>query len=325
MARKSPLTVGTAEAKPGKWTTGTLTMGYFPDAPITSPVNILCGKNDGPTLWVQSTIHGTEVGGAIGLLRFFDNLDPAKMNGTIIGLMAANPSAFRAFSRNTPLDGENLNRLFPGDPDGPHSVKTANLLFETAFGVADAMMDLHSGGNEAIVPFYGLYWADGSETAEKSERLAKALGSPDLWASKDDWLHGAMFVNFAKRGKPAVIVECGGGGPVPEEHVENFSMAISGVAKELGILSGSPPRQKKYRILGHCELVFNKRGGYFLPVKQAGDVIGKGEVFGRVMDPHGKIVEELVSPIGPAYLAAVVRPYQPVYSGTMVAECAQLL
>jgi len=323
--KKRVIAVGTAKASPGKWTTGTLTLGHYPDAPITTPVNIVCGRLDGPVLWVQSAIHGTETGGAIGTLRLFKRLDPASMNGTIVAIMAANPSAFRGYARNTPLDGENLNRLFPGDPAASHSRQQASVLMETASGVADAVMDLHSGGDQAVVPFYALYWHDGSDASRRSRELALATGAGDIWRSADDWLRGAMFANLTLRGKPAVIVECGGGGSLPEAQVDVFADAIEGVARELGILPGRSRPRSAPRELSECLLVHNVHGGYFLPEVEVGAIVARGTVIARIMDPYGKIVEEIRAPNGPAYVAALVRPYLPVHSGAMVAECIQVV
>jgi predicted deacylase len=325
MAPVRTLRVGSAVARPGKWTTGVLTLGHYPDGPITAPVNILAGRRPGPTLWVQCSIHGTEIGGAIGVLRFFRQIDPAAMRGAIVAVMAANPTAFRGFARNTPLDGANLNRLFPGDRRGPHSHQSASVLMETAFGIADAMMDLHSGGNEAIVPFYAIYRDEDSEAARAAARLARAAGTRDLWASRDVWLEGAMFASFTRQGKPGLIIECGGGGPVPEADVESFVRAVGGVARALGILPGRPPRQRRYRVMGEGLIVYNTRGGYFVPAARVGAVVPKGRVIGRIMDPHGRTVEEVRAPNGPAYLGALARAYLPVYSGAMVAECLEVV
>jgi predicted deacylase len=322
MATRRSLKVGTATAKPGTWSKGTLRVADYPDGPITTPVNIVCGRHAGPTLWVQCAIHGTEIGGAIGLLRLLERIDLESMSGTIIGIMATNPGAFRGFVRNTPFDGENLNRCFPGDPGGPHSRQTADALFSAALPVADAMMDLHSGGNEAVVPFYGIFHDAGGEASQRSRQMAESIGSDTVWASADAWLGGAMFVNFTRRGKPGILVECGGGGLVPEEHVENFAGAVEGVARHLGILPGRPRRPRRRRVLGTCMLVFNRCGGFFLPAVEAGSVVEKGATIGRVMDAHGQIVEEIPLPnTGPAYITAIGRPYLPVYSGSMVAEC----
>ena len=322
---KGRLEVGTAVAEPGKWTRGELVLGYYPDGPITSPVNILCGRQPGPTLWVQGCIHGAEIGGTIGTLRLIQRLDPNAMSGTIVQVTQANPLAFRAPERNTPVDGENLNRVFPGSREGAHSRQAAAILFETALDVADAMMDLHSGGEEAVVPFYALYWDDGSDAAKESGRLARAAGTPDIWASRDGWLGGAMFTNFTKRGKPALIIECGGGGPLPDQHIDNFTRAVEGVARAMGILAGPPARQERYRLMRECLLVYNRMGGFLLPEVEAGDVVAKGQVVARLMNPHGDIVEEMVSPNGPAYIAAIRRRYLPVHSGAMIAECIAIV
>ncbi len=325
MARRKSIVVGTAKASPGKWTTGTLALGHYPDGPITTPINIACGESDGPVLWVQAAIHGTETGGAIGLLKLLKKLDLSRMSGAIIGVMAANPSAFRGYSRNTPFDGENMNRLFPGNPDTGHSRQQAAVLMETACAVADSVMDLHSGGDEAVVPFYALYWDDDSDASKRSRELALATGARDIWRSSDDWLKGAMFSNVTRRGKPALIVECGGGGPLPESHVDIFAEAVRGVAREMGIIPGRAKKRSRPREMQDCRLVFNENGGYFLPAVQVGAVVKKGAVLGRIMDPHGKTIEEIRSPNGPAYVAALVRPYLPVYSGAMIAECISVV
>ena len=319
------IVVGTARGEAGRWTTGRLTLGYYPDGPITSPVNILCGEQPGPVLWVQSAIHGDEPGGAIGSLRLLKRCDPKAMKGAIIMVMAANPTAFRSHARNTPFDCENMNRCFPGDPNGGHSSRTASILMETASSVADVVMDLHSGGIEAIVPFYAIYREDGSATSREARRLARATGTPDIWACQDAWLDGAMFVNFVKQGKPAVIVECGGGGLMPEAHIENFASAVEGVARAIGIIPGEPTIQPRYRTMGQCFIVFNQRGGFFAPAVSAGDIVEKGQPLGRILSPHGEIVEEVVSPNGPGYVAALSRPYLPVYSGAWIAETIQVL
>lgn len=325
MARKKNIKVGSARSKPGEWTKGTLVLGHFPDGPITSPVNMISGAEPGPTLWVQCAIHGTETGGAIGLLQLFKKINTARMKGNIVGIMATNPTAFRGYARNTPLDGENLNRLFPGNPRGAHSQQMASVLFETAMSVADAMMDLHSGGDEARVPFYGICYNDGSDAAKESMRLAESIGSDVVWSCTDAWLGGAMFVNFTKNGKPGIIVENGGGGGLPDSDIDKFAGAIEGVAKAMGILPGRPPRKKRYIVVDDCALVFNRSGGYFVPAVEVGDIVESGQTVGRVMDVHGETAEEITSPNGPAYIAAIVRPYLPVHSGTMVAECISVV
>lgn len=324
MAEAPRFKIGTARAKPGAWTTGTLTLGHYPDGPITTPVNILCGTRPGPVLWVQSAIHGAECGGALGLLRLFKRIDPKRMKGAIIGIMAANPTAFRVLGRNTPYDGENMNRLFEKPSRSGHSRQAASILIEAACAVADAVMDMHSGGQDTVVPFYSIYWEDGSAASQAAAKLARATGTAAIWNSTDAWLAGAMYTAVTKRGKPAIIVECGSGGDLTDRDVANNMKAIEGVAKAMGILPGRVAVASRALQVGTCDLLYNQRGGYFLPAVEVGAVVRRGQLVGRIMDPHGEIVEELVAPKR-AYIAALVRQHRAIHSGTMCAECCALL
>lgn len=317
--QKPAVRVGSARAVPGQISRGVLHLGDFPDAPIVSPVLIVSGKKSGPLLWVQGCIHGTEVGGSVGLAKFLNSVDPASLCGTIVGVMLANPTAFQNHSRNTPHDGENLNRVFPGSRNSGHSQQVAHTLATTARSVADAVLDLHSGGDRSNVPFYALYRDDGSDAAKAAERLARSAGTPDLWGSKDRWLEGAMFAHLTRLGIPSLIVECGGAAQVPDSHIDSFTCAIRGVAQALGIVSGKPPVQARYRQMDTAQLVHSTTGGLFVPSVEAGDTVEQGQELGRIVDLFGDVTETVRAP-GAGWIAAIRRRYMPVYSGDMLAE-----
>jgi predicted deacylase len=312
--------VGSAVGKPGERTTGELVLGHMPDRPISSPVTIVQGTAEGPVLWAQGCVHGPEIGGPASLLRFLDALDPRAMRGTFVAVMLASPTSFRGYSRNSPVDGENLNRVFPGDLAGPHSRQNAALLFEAALGTADALVDLHSGGDRSVVPFYALYWNDGSEASKRAGELARACGTPDIWASTDPWLRGAMFTHLTRRGIPSLIVECGGGAQLPEEHIRSYVTALRGVAQALGILPGEPPRQERYSVMDNALLVYSKRGGLFEPAVGPGERVDKGQLLGTLRDLYGATAEEVRAPSGPGWIGSIRRAWMPVHSGDQIAE-----
>lgn len=314
------LRVGTAKAVPGEVVRGELRLGDYPDAPITSPVMIAAGRSEGPVLWVQGCVHGTEVGGPLGMVKFVSSLDLAAVSGAIVCVMLANPNAFRSYSRSTPFDGENLNRVFPGGRNAGHSHQVADILVRTARRVAGAALDLHSGGDRSLVPYYALFRDDGSDTARESARLARAAGSPDIWGSKDAWLNGAMFTHMTSIGIPALIVETGGGAQVPEEHIDQYVTAIRGVAQAMGIVPGTPPSHRNYRHMDVADLVYTRTGGLFLPAVQPGQVVRKGQELGRVVNLYGDVVETVTSPLGPGWIGSIRRRYMPVYSGDIVSE-----
>jgi predicted deacylase len=276
-------------------------------------------------LWVQAAVHGDEPGGAIGILRALGRFDPSVMTGSIIAIMAANPTAFRSQTRNTPYDGDNMNRCFGRDQARGHTRGSATVLIDTALSVADVVLDLHSGGNVAIVPFYSIYREDGSAASRESALIAAVTGAKTAWACTDTWLEGALFSNVVMRNKPAVLVECGGGGPVALEHAENFAHAIESVARYLGIVPGARPAAVAPRLINGCSFVYSQYGGFFEPLVAPGETVRAGQPVGRTLSPYGEILEELVAPVGPAYIASILRPYLPIHSGTEVAEAIRVL
>ena len=311
--------VGSARLEPGRLTTGDLVLADHIAGPIASQVMVATGARPGPVLWVQGAIHGSEVGGTLGIARALNRMNPATMRGAVVGVLTANPLAFRAQQRNTPQDGENMNRVFPGAPAGMLSRQMAHALFTTCAGIADAALDFHSGGVECIVPFYGLHWDDSSPASRRAGELARAIGADTVWTAQDAWLSGAMVVQLVKCGIPALIVECGGGGAMPEEHIESFAGSIEGAARAMGILPGAPPRQARIRRIGSCDLVFSGQGGFFVPDCEVGASLKQGDRFGHVIDAFG-MEREVVRAHKPAWVAAIGRNYLPVHSGALIGE-----
>ena len=82
----------------------------------------------------------------------------------------------------TPQDGKNLNRCFPGDPDGTCSDVLAHHVFEQLIRPSDALIDLHGGDMvEALEPFT-LY--DESPVDARAREMALAFGLPYVTARR---------------------------------------------------------------------------------------------------------------------------------------------
>src|SRR3546814_8829398 len=65
-----------------------------------------------------------------------------------------NYPAVRGGRRTSPIDGGNLNRLFPGKPDGGITQKIADYVTTALLPLADVVVDLHSGGKTLeFVPY----------------------------------------------------------------------------------------------------------------------------------------------------------------------------
>src|SRR5581483_3481083 len=120
------------------------------------------GDAEGPRLGLIAGIHGDEPLGVETVRRFVDEL--GSFRGRLVVMPVANPYAFQALTRNTPLDMNNLNRVFPGARDGMLTEQLAATIVETLLPRIDYLVDFHSGGNLATVDY--VYLHDQSGLAE---------------------------------------------------------------------------------------------------------------------------------------------------------------
>jgi predicted deacylase len=317
------MTLGTARSEKGRITRGHVELGHYPDGPLTSPVMIATGQNDGPTLWVQAGIHGPEVVGQLSITRFLKSLDLSQLAGRIVCLMVANPLGFRGYNRLTPQDGMNLNRVFPGSPDGTTSEQLAHRLLELSLSVSDVMLDLHSGGDLTITPFYVIWHKAPGEASAKSAALSRDVGSRLQWGSDEPWLNGSAFCNFTRRGKPALIVESGGGARVRPEDLSNLEGAIRGVCQSLGILPGAPPTTSNIRYGGNAVHLKTRTGGFWHTLVEPGDDVVKDQPLGHMVDIWGDVVETTRCSFQRGWIGSIKRPYMPIYSGDQIIELVE--
>ena len=85
----------------------------------TLPLPIAVIRNGpGAQVMLSAGNHGDEYEGQIVLTRLIQQLQPEQTRGGPIILPALNLPAVLAGTWVSPLDGGNLNRSFPGDPDG---------------------------------------------------------------------------------------------------------------------------------------------------------------------------------------------------------------
>jgi len=319
---------GTAEAAPGELAKGVIQLGEDPLGPLLSPVLLARGAEAGPRLYVQCLIHGGENVGPIALARFLRGLDLKALKGSVAGLLCANPLGQRQHSRLTPQDGANLNRIFPGKPDGSVSEQLAHRLLALAGEHGgDAVLDLHSGGELTITAFYVIHDAKGDGPAERAaRRLAGQVGSRHQWGASEDWMEGTFLTNVTRRHrKPALIIESGGGARVRDEDLANFATALGGAARALGMLPGEPPAAADIRRGGNAVHVKCTRGGFWRPAVEPGQDMAGGQAMGEMIDAYGEVVETIRCPAREAWVGSIRRPWMPLYAGDQVVEVVERL
>lgn len=96
--------------------------------------------------------HGNEYEGQIGVKRLCADLDPAEMSGHVVLMPRLSESACVANQRESPLDGVNMNRAFPGNPRGSISYRISNFVKRFVFPRGRVVIDIHSGARRGLSP-----------------------------------------------------------------------------------------------------------------------------------------------------------------------------
>jgi predicted deacylase len=143
---------------------------------LTVPVKVAVGNRPRPRLMALAGVHGDELEGMLSLLDFWDTCDPGRLQGTVILVPVANPPAFAAHQRRSPLDGLDLNRTFPGKADGTPSERLAYRLLHEVITGSDFVFTLHSWYATGMVAPYVEFIEGDDPVAARSLAAAKAAG-----------------------------------------------------------------------------------------------------------------------------------------------------
>src|SRR6266498_436988 len=194
------LRIGSAAARLGEKASGFIDVPAGVDSGTRIPLTIVRGKEPGPTLALIAGTHGSEVAPIIALQRVRRDLDPARLRGTIY---------------YSPIDGKNLNRVYPGKRDGSVSERIADAITHEIIERADYLVDIHAGdGNESLRPY--TYWSPLGLNARAdsiARQMALAWGNDYIvidTARPHDPRASVYTQNTAHlRGKPALTTEAG--------------------------------------------------------------------------------------------------------------------
>jgi len=246
------------------------------------------GTRDGPRVYLQALQHGGEVNGAAVLRRLHERLQDRQLHGEVLAVPVANPFAFdhRVYMSPTRLDAinPNMNRIWPGDPDGTLMERLVDSLWERA-NTADAIVDLHTGGP------YMYSHTRFTPNTERSRKLAAAFGVDMIVADGapvDDpgpTSQGKLREVAAAADIPAITPELAHSREIVEEAVEQGVAGIENVLKELDVLDGaaepfdpSVGRDKSS--------IYTEESGLFRSTDvSVGQHLEAGTVIGEIFDP----------------------------------------
>lgn len=297
------LRLGSLSAKPGERVYGTQVLDLNGHA-ANVPSFLINGAHDGPTLVVTGGIHGAEYASIEAALRLAQTLDPAALHGRVMVLPIVSMDAYKARSIYVvPMDGQNLNRQFPGDAEGTASQQLANWLTFNVIKQADYYVDLHGGDlNEALVPFTIFQKAGDEETNAKSLELARVFGIEYVVGSD---VKGSTISAAAALGVPGILPESGGQGIWEPHHIQTLSDGLDRVMRHLEMVKGSELEPRPTQIMNQFAWLRSEHDGAFYPAVRVGDKVKEGQPLGRVADFEGNTLQSISAPVTGAVLFLV--------------------
>jgi len=260
--------------------------GWIP-IPITSIKN-----GAGPRVLLVSGNHGDEYEGQVTLMKLTRRLRAEDVKGRILILSAANFPAAMAGRRTSPIDGGNLNRSFPGDPNGQPTAMIAHYIEHVLLPQTDFVFDLHSGGSSLqYIPSALIRRYEDKERMAKSRAFLEAFGAPiayivDVPQGEDRTLTGgAERQNVLHMG-----TELGGSGTVQPAVLRIAESGVARLLHHVGVirekLTQEPaPKTRVLRVGGPDYYLYAPDSGLFEPHVDLGAEVKAGQSAGLVHFP----------------------------------------
>ncbi len=301
----------------------TLEIPAASDAGAQIPISTIQGAHPGPVLALIAGNHGYEYPPILALQQLPAVIDPARLSGTLILVHVANmPSFLGRTVYFSPVDGKNLNRVYPGRRDGTVSERIAYAITTQVIEKADVVLDLHCGdGNEWLRPYVYQTVTGNPPMDRATARLALAFGIDRILVDRNRPTDPARSLYCSTtaitRGKPALTIESGGLGGRDAESVERIVRGILGVMREWKMIESGPDPVSRPVYLVPSVVVTSPATGILYPRVEPDRVVERGAILAQVTDFFGKPLCEIRAPIGGLVLYVVATP--PIREGQPVA------
>lgn len=280
------------------------------------PFIVANGASPGKTIAILGGTHGTEYAGIEAVLRLMRVLDPGQMSGTVITVPVVNVPQFRHRTQFTsPIDGVNLNQVYPGNPNGSFTHKLAHLVFQEVVSKADALIDCHGGDlNEDIRGFVVASKGPEEELNRVSLEMASCYSCDLVHVFPADPI-GMSNSAQVIYGIPCIQPEAGTPVPLREEDVQFHVTGMMNVLKYFSVLEGEPALRNQHVSPDRLRLR-SEHNGIWHPCVVLDQLVGKGELVGVIRDVHGREVQSVEAP--ESGVISMMRSHYSVREGEML-------
>lgn len=258
--------------------------------PVTLPVHVLHGKEPGPAMFVTAAVHGDELNGVEIIRRVLRALSPAHIKGTLLCVPIVNAFGFIGRSRYLP-DRRDLNRAFPGSPNGSLAARIAHLLLNEVVKRCEVGIDLHTAAIHRVnLPQIRC----DLNRSKRGRQLSQAFGAQVILESSER--SGSMRRAAREIGVDVLVYEGGEGLRFDEFAIQAGVDGVARVMLSMGMLdcpedmeTGRPIGAASTRpalIANSAKWVRAPEGGVLRTHKRIGDAISQGETIGVIANPY---------------------------------------
>lgn len=321
--------LGSIEASAGSSVSGYLEVPRGVDQATRIPVSVIHGARPGPTLALVAGTHGYEYPPITALQRLRGSLDPARLSGTILMVHVANPPSFLGRTIYTsPVDGKNLNRVYPGKPDGTISERIAHTITTQVIERADYLVDMHGGdGNEILRPYIYMPVTGNDELDAKVRGMALAFGLDHIVIDPAQLADPAASVftdqTGLSRGIPAITTETGQMGSNDDYWVDLARDGVMNLIRHLKMIDEKEIPNQGVVWLKDYEVIRAQATGVFQASVRDGYAVAQGTLLGKLLDLFGEPIMDIRAPFAGVVNYVVGTP--PVSEGEPLAMISKIV
>jgi N-alpha-acetyl-L-2,4-diaminobutyrate deacetylase len=247
-------------------------------------------QGKGPTILITGGVHGDEYEGPIALSKLARRLTPSMVQGRVLLVPALNLPAALAGTRLSPMDGLNLNRVFPGEANGSITSMIAHYVSTVLIPMADIVVDIHSGGMTLeYLPTILMHELDDADWNRRTRAALMAFGAPIALISRE--LDNAVYLDTIAEdlGKIALSAEFGGAGRLSTRTLAVAETGVMNLLRHFEIVKGAPHsapgKPATTRLLQTPDrecYVIAEEAGVYEPYFDLGDEVKQGQVLGEI-------------------------------------------
>ncbi|HEV7380558.1 MAG TPA: succinylglutamate desuccinylase/aspartoacylase family protein, partial [Dyadobacter sp.] len=240
----------------------------------------------------------------VAMQKLMNEIQPEQLTGTLVFVPVANVAGF--FGRSVfynPIDGKNLNRVFPGKASGTISERLADLITKKIITGSDVVLDIHAGdGNEDLADFVCYY--DNKQTPSQTA-LARKLADESGFKLKVQYPFNLKpeqaaeyaFKQASRQGIAALSIEAGKLGNVQQESVDRIRVGVMNMLASMNMYKGGRKMKsmKSEWLTGQVYVKATEKGIFYSDLK-SGVKVTEGQYLGYISDFFGKKLTEVRAP-----------------------------